>query len=424
MNMIQHFSVRLSILLILILAVTIIIPVNIFQPIGPIDSSQDMIDREFIESKIALNAASAGHSDDKQIIEQIQTSSSEATRDVDASDIGAFLIDGKVVPMTQSQVDELEAKLADCKSQEELEALMSNVAYYNKGIDCSGYEWYWDSKRGIYTDNQIAILRSPKIAVKMPNIIGMDYRQAYDCLTDLGLVVRIIFYFNPNSSMPVNCIYNQDINAGCTIYTNAALQIYAQAPSEIYLDVSIPWYPDDNDFDIYQVAAELRENGVIAVKIPNVIGMTEQEAVSLLEGSGLKNVVVRYAIGDQNIAPGICLSQAGNPGTYTLNNQIFSVFIQQEPEYTMIPDVVGLLESEAVENLQAAGFNVECEYKNDYDHETPAGICFWQSCSPGKVPGKVYYIYLHIQASPIETTESATTGETTDIQESSGDTRS
>lgn len=409
----RHLIIRLSILLVLIFAITVIIPVNIFQPVEPIDSRPDMIDSEFQASKIALNAANAGHSDDQQIIGQVETTSSEASSDADASDIGAFLIDGNVVPMTQAQVDDLETKLAQCQSQEELEALMSNVAYYNKGIDCSGYEWYWESKRGIYTDDQIAILRSPRVAVKMPNIIGMDYRKAYDCLTDLGLVVRIIFYFNPNSSMPINCIYNQDIDAGCTIYSNAALQIYAQAPSEIYLDVPIPWYPEDKDFDICQVAADLREHGVIAVEVPNVVGMTEQEAVSVLAESGLKNVVVRYEIGDQNIEPGRCLRQAGKPGTYTLSNQIFNVFIQQEPEYTIIPDVVGLTESEAIETLQAAGFNVEFEYKNDYDHETPAGICFWQNCSPGKVPGIINYLYLHIQAYSIETTN---------IPESSGET--
>ncbi|GAH29285.1 unnamed protein product, partial [marine sediment metagenome] len=60
------------------------------------------------------------------------------------------------------------------------------------------------------------------------------------------------------------------------------------------------------------------------------------------------------------------------------------IFISKGPEEIMIPDVIGLSESEALEKLQALGFtNIISIY--EYNNKIENGITFTQTPNPGDI---------------------------------------
>ncbi|MEC5199967.1 serine/threonine protein kinase/beta-lactam-binding protein with PASTA domain [Arthrobacter sp. PL16] len=101
--------------------------------------------------------------------------------------------------------------------------------------------------------------------------------------------------------------------------------------------------------------------GPAPIAVPDVAGLTEQEAVSALEQAGLEAVVAEVKEYSRTVPAGSVISQAptavevqrGTPVTLTLS---------RGPRSVKVPNVFSLPEDRAVAALEAAGFMVQVDY--------------------------------------------------------------
>ncbi len=105
------------------------------------------------------------------------------------------------------------------------------------------------------------------------------------------------------------------------------------------------------------------------IVVPDVTGMTEEEAVEALTAVGL-------TLGDteetnsETVDAGLVISQSPEPGVEVELGNSVKLVISAGKELFEVPDVVGLTESEAIEALRAAGFQVgsiQREYNSEVD---------------------------------------------------------
>jgi serine/threonine-protein kinase len=108
------------------------------------------------------------------------------------------------------------------------------------------------------------------------------------------------------------------------------------------------------------------------IVVPDVTGMTEEEAVEALQAVGL-------TLGDteetnsEEVEAGLIISQSPEPGVDVELGSSVKIVISAGRELFEVPDVVGLTESEAIEALRAAGFQVgsiDRQYNSEVDADS------------------------------------------------------
>lgn len=123
------------------------------------------------------------------------------------------------------------------------------------------------------------------------------------------------------------------------------------------------------------------------VSIPNLIGLSKDEAIKILESLKLKNIeIIEEFNTDYPKGKVFNHEPAQNEFAVSDNGEIpkVMIFISKGPEEIMIPDVIGLSESEALEKLQALGFtNIISIY--EYNNKIENGITFTQTPNPGDI---------------------------------------
>ncbi len=234
----------------------------------------------------------------------------------------ALWVDGKRVPQTREQIAEWEKKLYACHTQAEYEAFLADVAYYNEGIDLSRFSWYWDDLTNLYSAEQIAIMKAGSTAWKtVPNMIGMEMRQAYRKMTDLGFLVRFSYFYDPSCTLPVGTCYYQDIPANTKWNVDACIMVNVQAPQELG-QKHVAWHPD-KDFDIIEYCEDLQNK----VTVPTVVGLPKNEAVAILTQLGLVVILNDVSEPENGIPFGFCVRQ-GFCNTEIMVGQMITLDIQ------------------------------------------------------------------------------------------------
>ena len=369
-------------------------------PQAPIQPEQKPLGETVFQVEEFLTA----HSSVKQTADASLTAEGEEgfTPDMygDLESVAAMWVDGESVPMSQEQVSELEKKIYACKSQSELDALMRTLQYYNRGVDFSRFDWYWVQLEPLYSDKQIAQMRYGKREwVIVPNVVGMKAREAFQLMSNLGFLARLAYYPNPSSDLPVDYCYGMDATPGELWPTDASIILSIQAPMEI--DEGIFWDPDDLDFDINAIAKDIRENGRYTIPMPNVVGLSADEALRVLEEAGYKNVQIGYSIIVNDAAPGCCYDQAFPPGTPIYNTTEFWIWCKLLPTVLgEIPDVIRMLQNDAAAALEAAGFSVRYEYVDEPISPVNKDCCIRLNYIPGSMIDTTNVITLFIQTAP------------------------
>ena len=396
----------------LLYAVMIITVAMINIPGVPMQMELDPIEEtcaSTVETRInseLISAPSAFALSDEALLEEYGIS---YEKDEDYDSVAAMWVDGKSVPMTAGQVAEFEKKLYECKTQEEYEAMMNTLQHYEKGVDLSRFDWYWDEMEDLYSDDQIAQLKSGQSELLIvPDVVGMKSREAYSFLRNLGFIVRVSYYYNPDCDLPVDYCYWQDAQPGTMWKSDSGIMLLIQAPVEIIIE-SIQWDPDDEDFDINLIAQDIRENGRYSVIVPNVVGLHADEAKRRLEEAGFKNVIITYMVND-SIAPGYCFDQLFTPGKLIYNTLEFRITARELHPYFVVPDVIGLSEAEAVAALAIAGFSARIIYVDDPSAGVDEGICIGLDCTPGSTTQELSIaVTIQAAAQPQETAQTDAT---------------
>ncbi len=102
--------------------------------------------------------------------------------------------------------------------------------------------------------------------------------------------------------------------------------------------------------------------------VPNVVGMTEEEAVALIESQNFDvgDITTRE---DQDVAQGLVLEQDPEPGEEAAPGSAVDLVVSAGPFALTVPPVEGLPEEEAVRVLMDAGFEVEIDTEFSEDIE-------------------------------------------------------
>ncbi len=115
-----------------------------------------------------------------------------------------------------------------------------------------------------------------------------------------------------------------------------------------------------------QIQDQLAANEPVAV--PNVVGLKEAAAVSLIQEHGLEPEVQRTA--NAEVEKGRVFDQNPNPGNRIQKGDRVTLLVSTGPPKTSVPDVVGMDYADAVQALDDASLNAK---KNEVFSQKPVG---------------------------------------------------
>lgn len=187
--------------------------------------------------------------------------------------------------------------------------------------------------------------------VPVPDVTGMSESQAQSALTAKGFTIGSTTYD-----------YSDDFNSSDVISTSPAANTSAEKGSSIDIVVSKGPKPIEKK------------------TVPNLVGKSREDAEAALNERGLVlgDVAEIY---DSNEA-GIVINQSPSSGGSVQAGSTVSITVskgEKPEEKATVPNVVGIMESEARSMISEAGLVVSAERQTD---EAPAGTVIYQSIDP------------------------------------------
>ncbi len=190
----------------------------------------------------------------------------------------------------------------------------------------------------------LVVSKGPEL-VEVPKLIGLTEQQAQDALASVGLTPQ-----------PLPDEYNAEIEAGI---------IFKQQPG--------PGEQIEKGTPVQYVVSR----GVETTTVPNVVGMTKQQAEARLRAAGFR-VRANDAF-SESVPAGKVISQNPQEKLTVAVGSVVSIVVSKGTERVSVPDVIGRTAIDAKAVLEAAGFKVELQY----EPHSEAGTVLEQSPSPG-----------------------------------------
>lgn len=183
--------------------------------------------------------------------------------------------------------------------------------------------------------------------VAVPKLAGQTQTQAETNLTSLGLKVGTVTRL-PVAQGPVGVVVAQKPISGAPVFRG----------SPVKLTVTVQKM----------------------VPVPDLRGQTEAQAIAALTQAGLK--IGKPAPVFNSVVPaGQVLTQSPGPGKNIAAGSVVDLNFSQGPRVSAVPNVVGLLEAGAVEQLEVDGFRIITN--RVYDNTVPFGAVVSQSPTAG-----------------------------------------
>ncbi len=179
---------------------------------------------------------------------------------------------------------------------------------------------------------------------EVPDVVGLGRRAARRTLTEVGFEVeekRV-----PDDTVKVDRVVSQTPSGNST----------AELGQVVTIDVS---------------------SGPAQGVVPDVVGKTEDEARSALEGAGFRVTVVQKE--DAGAKPGTVLAQSPSDGATAAHGSQVTITVATEPTAVEVPDVVGATQNTATETLSGGGLKVVVK---DAPADSPDGDGVVQAQSP------------------------------------------
>jgi serine/threonine-protein kinase len=118
-------------------------------------------------------------------------------------------------------------------------------------------------------------------------------------------------------------------------------------------------------------------SGPVTAAVPNVVGLSVQEATSRLNAAGFK-ANTQYV--DSTATKDQVVSQTPAYGTPEPKGSSVTIRVSNGPPLVTVPDVIGYTSQQAVQALEAQGFTVSQQYtatdasqQNIVQSQSPAG---------------------------------------------------
>ncbi len=159
--------------------------------------------------------------------------------------------------------------------------------------------------------------------VAVPNIVGMDIKQADEELSKVGLKMKVIGT-EASDQVVKDAVKSQDPGAGRKVKAGREIEVIISGGQE-------------------------------QVKVPNITGVTVSDATTRLSNKGL-NLGNIEPIYDEKYAEGIVISQSPVPDSTVNSGTKVNITVSKgkQPPQGAVPDLKGLSLSEATAKLQSA----------------------------------------------------------------------
>ncbi len=179
-----------------------------------------------------------------------------------------------------------------------------------------------------------SVLGTSTGGVLAPALIGLSQQDAATKLASVGLQVGAVSFAFDNS--PVGSVFRQSPEQGILVAANGKVDLYIS-------------------------------KGVEMTVVPQVIGLSQQEATAELEAAKLtiRTVIQR----DVNLPTGQVLDVLPRPGATVKAGSTVDVVVSSG--MVQVPNVIGKKKDEAISILQQAGFNVGLSFQ---DNPGPPGV--------------------------------------------------
>lgn len=186
--------------------------------------------------------------------------------------------------------------------------------------------------------------------VTMIDITGMQFEDAENRLSDMGLVLKVGETQESDTHDPGEII-DQDVKKGEKVAEGSTV------------NVTVCSAPDAKEKEV-----------------PNVVGDSSNAAMNELESAGFNpSREYRY---DSSVEAGRVIEQSPKAGTMLTEGKTVTIYISQGAENVKVPDVRGKSESAARSALSEAGLGVG-SVSSDYSDTYPKGQVMSQSTSGG-----------------------------------------
>jgi len=183
-----------------------------------------------------------------------------------------------------------------------------------------------------------------KETVQVPNLVGMTQDDATKALQDEGLELGDVEdQYITSQSQEAGMVVSQDPAAGASLDKGSKVAV--------------------------TVTTELA--------MPNVIGLSQTDAVNNLKQAGVKVVEVNKTPVSQESAVGKVVTQEPSAGTLIDPDTSVTLEVGEEATQAAVPNVVGLTQEKAEGQLEDAGFEVQVEEASST--EVPEGTVIQQN---------------------------------------------
>jgi eukaryotic-like serine/threonine-protein kinase len=216
--------------------------------------------------------------------------------------------------------------------------------------------------------------------VDVPEVVGLDERRAVEELQDAGLRARVVD--ERNSRQPAGTVIEQDPEAGASVDENTIVELVV---SEGRRQVTVP---ELADLTLEEARARLRETDL-------KVGDIERQPSTEVEADRV-------------------ISHDPGPGQEVDAGSEVDLVVSSGPATVIVPGVVGLTESEAVDALRDEGLFADVIRE---PNEAPEGEVFAQDPSAGSEAGEGDTVTISISEGSAEQEMPSVIGEEADEAE-------
>jgi eukaryotic-like serine/threonine-protein kinase len=261
----------------------------------------------------------------------------------------------------------------------------------------------------------LANLLSGPGEVEVPDVVGLSEQRATDELEDAGLEVRV--RDRSNAEIDEGDVFRQNPEAGETVEEGDRVTIFVSSgPGEVTVPNLLTLTEDQAEAALEEVGLVLgrvrHENsespegtvieqnpgsgemanegeevniilsrGIATTEVPDVVGLSEADAVDAIQGANLSEEVVEEPSEEEE---GIVIAQEPGGGTELEEGDTVRIVVSTGPEFEM-PDVEGENADEAEQFLEDEfGLNVTQEGTEEPCPQEPGTVCS-QDPEPGEM---------------------------------------
>lgn len=158
--------------------------------------------------------------------------------------------------------------------------------------------------------------------VKVPDLEGLSRDQAVAAATGAGLTLGDVSQNPDATGTPAGTVVDQSPSPGKMVLAGGTVDLVVAG------------------------------GGTVAV--PDIVGLTEAQAIAEVVGAGLKaDKVLRAA--DPNVEIGVVVTQTPIPGSTQPQGASVTITVSKGAQFVIVPDVLGKAQAEATKTLESAG---------------------------------------------------------------------